>query len=83
MPADRGQSIPPGFWNLPAVRGALDRHDLGTLLALITEHCDMTQHALAALIGMPQPQLWLKIFAQPRQEPVHPRPGRVRLVNRP
>jgi transcriptional regulator with XRE-family HTH domain len=58
MPADKRRSIPPGFWDLPPVRDALDRQDLGYLLELVTGHCGMSQHAVAAMAGMPQPQLW-------------------------
>jgi transcriptional regulator with XRE-family HTH domain len=58
MSARREPGIPPGFWDLPAVRNTLDRRDLGGLFALIAQHCGISQHALGAMVGMPQPQVW-------------------------
>jgi ATP/maltotriose-dependent transcriptional regulator MalT len=40
------------------VRDTLDRRDLGGLFALIVGHCDISQHALGTMTGMPQPQVW-------------------------
>ena len=64
MSVDRVPSIPPGFWNLPPVRDALDRRDVGAVLGLVTDHCGMSQHALADMLEMPQPQLWAYIHGK-------------------
>lgn len=58
MSAEKEPGIPPGFWDLPAVRDVLDRRDLGGLFTLIVQHCGISQHALGTMTGMPQPQVW-------------------------
>jgi ATP/maltotriose-dependent transcriptional regulator MalT len=42
----------------------LDERDLGGLFALIVSHCDISQHALGTMTGMPQPQVWHYIHDQ-------------------
>lgn len=57
MSADTGMSIPPGFWGLPSVQHVLDHRDVGVLLSMVIQESGMSQHALADLLGMPQPQI--------------------------
>lgn len=66
MPSGEGQEIPPGFWDLPAVRDALDRRDLGKVLALLIEQDGLSQHALAAMLEMSQPRVWGYIHGRHR-----------------
>lgn len=57
MSIDIERSIPLGFWTLPSVQDALDRQDVGTLLDLIIKQGNSSQHILAEILDMRQPQI--------------------------
>lgn len=50
MPA----AVPPEVWEHPAVVDALDRGDIGAMLARVAKLAKLSQHAIAALTGVPQ-----------------------------
>jgi transcriptional regulator with XRE-family HTH domain len=50
MPA----AVPPEVWEQPALVDALDRDDTGAMLAQVVKYTGLSQHAIAAMTGVPQ-----------------------------
>jgi transcriptional regulator with XRE-family HTH domain len=47
-------AMPADMWDRPALVDALDRHDIGDVLANVIKYSGLSQHAVAALTGVPQ-----------------------------
>lgn len=52
-----GRSLPAGFYNKPALRGALAKYDFGPVFRAVRAETGVSQEILATLLGQTQPQV--------------------------